>query len=428
MSDFKKKLKESDNKLIEMAVKVHHSLWKFRMKIKNTFFIFLYYLFRIFPVKKNKIVASSFSGKKYGDNTAYILEELIKLNGNLDIVWLQDDEYKYKVPDNFRVLSFWKNNIRKIYEYATAAVWIDTHLMRFYMRKRKNQLFIETWHGGLGIKKIHGDIPVEKQDIYSMADVSNTAKIADIFISNCDHLTNVYKTAFGYNGKVWKCGYPKNDMIFTDSDNIRDKVRNTFGISRDTKLLVYAPTFRDDFYGKGVNTSVYDINFPELFKSVTDKFGGNWVIMVKYHPILVNQPELYNDKYEYVINATKYPEMQEIVIAADVFISDYSSCIFDAAIRDIPCFTFAVDFEEYKGDRGVYYEMEELPFPYARDNDQLAYNIRNFDYKDYLSRWEGFKKRTGLHETGHAARDVAYVINEYIKGNEKPLEEIKNEL
>lgn len=424
MSDFKKKLKESDNKLIRLTVKVHHSLWELRMKMKNSFYQFLYYFFRIFPVKKNKIVASSFSGKKYGDNTSYILDELIKLNNNLDIVWLQDDEYNYKVPNNFRVLSFWKNNIRKIYEYATATVWIDTHLMRSYMRKRKRQLFIETWHGGLGIKKIHGDIPVEKQNIYAMAEVRNTARIADVFISNCDHLTNVYKSAFGYNGTVWKCGYPKNDMLFSDNNFATEKVKKYYGIASDKKILVYAPTFRNNSEDE-FDMSVFDIDFYRLHETLIKKFGGKWVVLVKYHPIMINKISYENT--EYFINATRYPEMQEIVHSADIFITDYSSCIFDAAIRDIPCFTYAVDFERYKSDVGVYYEMNELPFPYARSNDELFDNILGFDYQNYIKKWNEYKKLTGLYETGHAAYDIAHVINEFIKGNKKPLEEIKNE-
>jgi CDP-glycerol glycerophosphotransferase len=119
--------------------------------------------------------------------------------------------------------------------------------------------------------------------------------------------------------------------------------------------------------------------------------------------------------------------MQELILGCDAFISDYSSCIFDAAIREIPCFTYANDFQEYKGDRGVYYEMEELPFAYAKNNDELINNIQRFDYDDYIKKWNEFKIRTGLYETGHASKDIAYVIGEFVKGNKNPFEEIKSE-
>lgn len=93
--------------------------------------------------------------------------------------------------------------------------------------------------------------------------------------------------------------------------------------------------------------------------------------------VMANIKGVYDDC---IIDATNYPDMQELILAADAFISDYSSCIFDAALRNIPCFTFATDFEKYKGDRGVYYEMDELPFSYAKNNDELISNIKNFNY------------------------------------------------
>ena len=117
---------------------------------------------------------------------------------------------------------------------------------------------------------------------------------------------------------------------------------------------------------------------------------------------------------KHVINVTNYSDMQELLKASDVVVSDYSSCIFDAALLDIPCFTYATDFEEYKSKRGVYYEMTELPFPYARNNDELKKNIMNFNQKDYLRKWNAFKEKTGLYETGHAADDVAKKIIQFV--------------
>ena len=127
----------------------------------------------------------------------------------------------------------------------------------------------------------------------------------------------------------------------------------------------------------------------------------------------INKDSLYNN---HVINVTEYPDMQELILSCDMFISDYSSCIFDAAITGIPCFTFATDFEDYKSDRGVYYEMDELPFPYAKNNDELMQNIENFDTDDYSAKWKAFAERTGLHETGHAAKDIAEKIIKFING------------
>ena len=102
-------------------------------------------------------------------------------------------------------------------------------------------------------------------------------------------------------------------------------------------------------------------------------------------------------------------------MASDACISDYSSCIFDAALFGMPCFTFANDFEEYKGDRGVYFEMEDLPFPYAKNVEELHYNILHFDKEQYDADWKAFVETVGLKETGHAGRDIAEYICRFIK-------------
>jgi CDP-glycerol glycerophosphotransferase len=388
--------------------------------IQSRTIVLVYYICRLFPLQ-DKVIASSFIGRKYGDNPQFILEKLIEMNSNLDLVWVKDNTYDYALPKSVRAISY-HNQIRKAYEYATAKVWIDTHKLESYVRKRKGQLFIETWHGGLGIKKIDADVEKFRKNKRIMKNTHNTAQMADIFISNSDHLTNVYRSAFEYQGKVWKCGYPKNDIMFSSPDAARDKVRKYYRLTSDKKLLIYAPTFRDFFWQRGFRMQPYDIDYERIRSAFVNKFGGEWYILVKFHPSFINQIDFVGNRDKGIINATKYPDMQEFILACDAFISDYSSCIFDAALRGVPCFVYANDFEEYKEERGVYYELDELPFPYAEDSEELSENIYGFDYDEYLKRWERFKVRTGLCETGHAASDIAYVINEYIMGNLRPLE------
>ena len=138
--------------------------------------------------------------------------------------------------------------------------------------------------------------------------------------------------------------------------------------------------------------------------------------MVRWHPLFAGQITKTIRLDPDVVDATQFPDMQALLLSVNVVVSDYSSCLFDAALREIPCFTFATDFDAFKAERGVYYEMEELPFPYARNNDELMHNIESFDQEDYKSKWETFKVRTGLHETGHAAKDIAEKIVDFVDG------------
>lgn len=366
---------------------------------------------------QNKIVATTMRGRRFGDNPGYIMEYLRKMGNNIDLVWLKAEEYDYEVPDGIRTISYKQNLRQKIYECATAKVWINSHRMPIYIRKRPGQVFIETWHGGLGIKKIEGDVPSVMKGKRNVKEIKNTSKLADVFISNSKHLDDIYRRAFGFKGPIYKCGYPKNDVVFKENTEIVKKVKKHFGLE-DSKILLYAPTFRDSFeLTKMVDESVFDVDFIKLKNALENRFGGKWAILVRWHPIMKTYMKQQKRIIPEVMDATSYPEMQDLILSSDVFLSDYSSGIFDAALREIPCFTFATDFDEYKKDRGVYYEMEELPFPYAKNNEELINHILNYDHDTYINKWKKFAERTGLHETGHAAENISNKIIDVIKGN-----------
>ena len=162
---------------------------------------------------------------------------------------------------------------------------------------------------------------------------------------------------------------------------------------------------------------VYNLDLQRLKKLLTDKFGGEWTMVIRFHPNLRLYSKGYQETHPEVKDVTDYQDMQRLLMATDVMVSDYSSCIFDAALRRIPCFTYATDFEQYKyEERGVYYEMEELPFPYAKNNDEMEQNMKAFDMDDYLKKWDAFAIRMGLNETGHSAKDIAQQMADFLNG------------
>ena len=375
----------------------------------------LFKIFCIFPIQ-NKIIGNTMRGRKFGDNPQYVFEALHQLNPNIDFVWLVDKRFQVDLPSWVRPV-YYNNVFKFLFEMATAKVYINSHIYGMGWHKRKDQIVIETFHGGLGIKKINFDVARVRETPRLAKSIINTCKISDVFISQSEHLSNLYRRAFGYKGPIYKCGYPKNDKLLRPCPEIPADVRHYFGISENDRVVLYAPTFRDSFEKSGeMDFSVYGIDFARMKSAFEKRFGGVWTVMVKWHPILANYVK---DKdvglSKDYLDATQYNDMQDLIIASDAVVSDYSSCIFDAALREIPCFTFATDFEEYKKDRGVYYEMDELPFPYAQNNDELEANILNFDQESYLKKWTAFKERTGLFESGHAALDIARKIDGFIK-------------
>ena len=378
--------------------------WKTRVALR---------ILRLLPLQ-NKVVATTFKGKKYGDNPQFIFEAIHEMAPKVKLIWMAAPDEDFVLPDYVKRTQYGRS-FRTIYHTATAKVVVDTHRFIQWIEKRPGQCFIETWHGGLGIKRIDGDSDQLRSSPIVMGEVAHTNELADVFISQSDHLSRIYRSAFGYNGSIWKCGYPKNDcLIMGDPSKVHD-VRQYLSLPDGVHTCLYAPSFRDYFYHE-INVEAYNVDFGQLKDGLEKRFGGEWKILVRWHPMFAKQIAEAMSIDESIIDTTQYPDMQALLLAVDVVVSDYSSCLFDAALRNIPCFTYATDFEQYKADRGVYYEMEELPFPYARNNDELMHNIEAFDQKDYLDKWEAFKVRTGLHETGHAAKDIAEKIIGFLNG------------
>lgn len=378
--------------------------WKTRVALR---------ILRLLPLQ-NKVVATTFKGKKYGDNPQFIFEAIHEIAPKVKLIWMAAPNEDFVLPGYVKRTHYGRS-FRTFYHIATSKVVVDTHRFIQWIEKRPNQCFIETWHGGLGIKRIDGDSDQLRSSPVVMGEVAHTNKLADVFISQSNHLSRIYRSAFGYTGPIWNCGYPKNDCLITgDSSKVHD-VRQYLALPDGIHTCLYAPSFRDSFYHE-VNVEAYNVDFGRLKNSLEKRFGGEWRILVRWHPLFAKQIAEAMRIDESVLDSTQYPDMQALLLTVDAVVSDYSSCLFDAALRNIPCFTYATDFEQYKADRGVYYEMEELPFPYARNNDELMHNIEAFDQEDYLDKWEAFKTRTGLHETGHAARDIAEKIVGFLKG------------
>lgn len=400
------------NKFIYTVLHIIYDVFRY------TQYYTLYCFFRIIPLKK-KIVASSFNGDKYGDNTKCIIEEIHKIDNSIELIWLCNPDYDYDVPEYVKRVkcSDKKNILLRLYHYYTAQIWMDTHLYDKYLKKRKGQFVIETWHGGLGIKKIEGDVNKFSDNSFQIKKILKTSSLADLFISNSDFLSNIYRRAFFYKGEIWKVGFPKNDVILSCENGYRKVLLDKLNVSNDTKIIIYAPTYRGKFEKNGkIDLDPYIVEFDEIIKSFNKRFGGNWIVLTRWHPWM--KKEIINLSLQYpdnVYDATEIMDMPEIITCANAFISDYSSCIFDAALKRIPCFIYANDFQDYVGDRGVYYTLDQLPFPCATNIKELISNIDDYNTNYYISKITDFEENVGLFEKGNAgyliAERIVNIIN-----------------
>ncbi len=364
-------------------------------------FSLLCLIMRIFPIKHNKIVCCNMKGKRYGDNPKYIVDELLAEHADYDIVWLMRPDIDAELPEGVRRGKY--RMLSMAYELTTAKIWIDSNTKPLGTLKRKGQYFIQTWHGSYGLKKMYGDIP-DKINLFDERNIRYNSKIQDLFVSNSHFYSEIYHRAFWYDGDILECG-PRNDIFFSDGD-FRTKVEQYFQTT-GKHMALYAPTYRNDF-----GTASYQLDFDRLISNLEQRFGGEWVVLVRLHPHnLIDAANFlqYTDK---VINATEYSVMQELLAACDILISDYSSCMFDFVTTKKPCFMYASDAAAYKDEHDFYFNIYDLPFPLAENNDEMENIILQFDPVAYEKDLQAMFDMVGLKENGTACKQVVERIKQ----------------
>ncbi|MCM1212190.1 MAG: CDP-glycerol glycerophosphotransferase family protein [Blautia sp.] len=336
-------------------------------------------------------------GKRYGDNPKYIADEIIRQKLDYEIVWLMKDEYDVNLPKAIRKGKY--NLFSIAYELATAKFWIDSNTKQYGILKRKNQYYIQTWHGSYGLKKIFGDIP-DKLSFFDKQNIKYNTKIQDLMISNSKSTTEIYRRAFGYRGEILECGSPRNDIFFEDKEIYVHRIQNFFHL-QNKKIVLYAPTYREDF-----RTADMHLDFRRLLQNLRRKFGGEWVVLVRLHQYNMIDAEHFIHYNDTIINATGYSVMQELLMASDILISDYSSCILDFVTRGKVCFLYATDVKKYKSERDMYFDIYKLPFPLAENNDELERNILGFQEEIYQKKLKQLFEQVNLYDKGNACKQV----------------------
>lgn len=380
---------------------------KIRSRLNELRIACLYYVFRLFPIKKNKVVFCNYVGKGYGCNPKYIAEEILRRNKSWDLVWLVNST-EAKFPMGIRSVKH--ESVKAIYELATASAWVDNQRKLSYNRKRKSQYFIETWHGGGGpIKKLGADNPKNFNDKPYESTSRHMDRIVNVMISNSTSCTKVYRSAFLYTGEILECGYPRNDILINDWQNIRPKVYKYFNLSLQRKTVLYAPTYRNNR-----NLDTYQLDMSRLLENLTDKFGDSWTLLMRLHPTMLQRAEEVNYS-DNIINASAYDDMQELLAASDVLVSDYSSVISEFALTGKPIFLFATDINEYTIERDFYVDYYGLPFPIAENNEALTKNIENFQEEEYANKVTNYLQQVGMCEYGNAACQVVNLIEDRIE-------------
>ena len=360
-------------------------------------------LCRIVPIE-NKVVFCSFAGKIVGDNPKAIYDVFRQKYGEqYKYIWLVNDAGLF-IP-GATVVKY--KSLRALYHLGTALIWIDNARKNEAIIKRNSQFYIQTWHGNVAGKKVERDV-MDKLTPKYVRSAQNDSKMADIFLSGSKWCSNKYRDAFWYDGKILEFGLPRSDIFYKSHSEVINKVHLYFNENKETRFVLYAPTFRAN------NCNACYLNdFEKVLSQIQNKWSGKWKLIIRLHPNVqfLQDTISYNDN---ILNGSLYEEINELIIASDVLITDYSSCMFDAMEAGKTVFIYAPDVAQYQEDRGMYFSLEELPFSVADNYQKFLDNIAEFVEEEYRVRVEQFKEEICFFNCDNSSEKIVDYIIEMI--------------
>lgn len=328
--------------------------------------------------QENLVLMNSMGGRTYDDSPKAITEYLKshKEFAYLDIVWAFDDPDKFEIPCRklkIDTLSYFVTALKAKYWVSSVNIERGLHF------KSKKQIFMHMWHG-VPFKLVGNDVK-NRKDFDCMTD--------DFYLYSGDYEYAIYTRAFKVNPKAMvKCGWPRNDELYTVTPERIKSIKKKLDIPLDKKVILYAPTWRDSTDGG----STYIIKPPMNMDKWKEQLSKDYVLLFKAHSFTTQQMGLVYDSF--CRDFATYSSINELMMIADVLVSDYSGTIFDYSILEKPIISFAYDIDTYAKVRGLYLDMDAvLPHGICRTEDEVIERILTMDYIDECKRSAKFKHK-----------------------------------
>ena len=361
-----------------------------------------------FPkIEEKLIVIESNLGKQVTDSPKMIYDQIKQLDKGYKIVWVTNKIYPF---DDENVITV-KRLSPDYYRYLSIAkYWINNQNFPYYIKKKKQTVFIQTWHG-TPLKKMLNDVDEFKgRDEGYIDRINESVSKWDYLVSPSPYATECFKSAFRFNKEMLEVGYPRNDIFYQDEKLIEEQrktIKRKLSIPKDKKVILYAPTFRDDEVSAAKK---HLINLKLDLHQMKERLGDEYVLLLRPHIIISNKIIIDKSLEDFIYNVADYEEISDLYLISDICITDYSSVMFDFANTRKPLLFFTYDLDHYKDNlRGFYMNFEdEAPGPLLKDNETLIDSIKNIETinKSYQEKYDKFYDKFCSFEKGNAAKRI----------------------
>jgi CDP-glycerol glycerophosphotransferase (TagB/SpsB family) len=360
------------------------------------------------PINDKMVFFESFFGKNYSGNPKYVYEQMLQDSHFKDFtfVWSYSGLNPEKLPGNPIIVD---RETSEYYRYLAESKYWVSNIVFPVQKKREGNIYLQTWHG-TPLKKLGFDIEIEGPETLARENFYLESRNWDYLIAANEYSSQIFRRAFKYEKEMIVDGYPAND-IFYEKKEIQDKmakeIKSAIGIPSDKKVILYAPTWRDnEMVGSWDHSFELKFDLDKFHQELSDEY----VLVLRMHH-LVGDALVIDDKYKsFVYDCSKYDDIQDLYRITDIIITDYSSVFFDYANTRKPILFYAYDFEMYKDDiRGFYLDMEsELPGPVLKNDADLLDSIVHIEQvsNEYKDRYKQFHERFCGSENGNAGKKV----------------------
>lgn len=387
------------------------------IKKKLKYSIFFKYKYE---VNDKLVLFESYHGAHYNCNPRGIYEEMLRDDRYMDykFVWAFKEPDKYKfLENNFRTVVV-KSNSKKYYRYCASAKYIVINLLlRPRVTLKKEQVYIQTWHGKpikrIGCGKLY-DTDLRRSLKGTRRHFARNGKKITKLLSPCAFFSPIMGEAFHFpelrENDIIETGYPRNDALFQYTEERISCIKRELGIEPEKKVILYAPTWRELFtqYLEKEHLDIsLEVSNSINFTKLKEQLGEEYVILFRAHHMDAEKVDISAYK-DFIIDVTDYENVNDLYVISNLMISDYSGTIFDFALLRRPMIFYMFDRELYITKlQGVYIDFDELPGIIIEKEEDLASAIKK-QFAEFVcdEKYESFLQKYCPYDDGEAGQRV----------------------
>lgn len=336
---------------------------------------------------ENAVFFESFYGRNASCNPLAIDRELARRAPGVTRYWSVVD-LSVQVPEGAVAVvdgspEWWRAR-------GSARLLVVNDWLRRTFARRPGQVVIQTWHG-TPLKRLALHRPGFEPR--RMAAVVRESRRWNILLAQNPYAARILGKAYAFLRRpVWVEGYPRNDVLTTGAGAA---TRAALGIGAQERVLLYAPTWRDD------RAEMVDFIDPAALAEATDA-----VVLVRGHSRTLGPGR--DAEGPRVVDVTGFPDTSRLLLVADALITDYSSVMFDFSVTGKPMYFLVPDIEHYRGElRGFYFDLAaHAPGPVVRSAEELVAAIRDADPSDFAGRYAQWREKFNARDDGRSAERV----------------------